>query len=227
MALIEMKAIEKRYATAGVANAALHSVDLQIETGEFISIMGPSGSGKSTLLNLLGTLDRPTGGEYLLSDKRASAISDTELSALRGQVIGFVFQGFNLISTRTLLDNVALPLQYLGVSRDHARKRAQICLERVGIPHLASRMPDQVSGGQQQRAAIARAIVCQPRLLLADEPTGSLDSHTGEEVMQLFKALHAEGITIVLVTHDADVAAHAKRLVQIKDGNIIYDGPMY
>ncbi len=227
MALIELIDIEKRYATVGTTGAALHGANLSIGRGEFISIMGPSGSGKSTLLNLLGTLDRPTSGQYILDGKHTEHCTDTELSSLRGQLIGFVFQGFNLIGTRTLLENVALPLRYLGVSHDHSVKRAEQCLARVGLEKLGKRLPDQVSGGQQQRAAIARALVCQPQLLLADEPTGALDSKTGVEVMDLFRELHRESITIILVTHDASVAQAADRLVQIKDGTIVYDGPMY
>jgi len=228
MDVIEMGGITKDYRMGdGSASRVLKSVDLTVRTGEFVSIMGPSGSGKSTLMNLLGTLDRPTGGVYLLDEEDTSQLNDVELAKLRNTTIGFVFQGFNLLPRRTLLDNIALPLFYGGESHKERTKRAEHYLGQMGLSQYGHYFPTQISGGQQQRVAIARALAGEPKLLLADEPTGNLDSHTSEEIMKIFKDLNKEGITIVLVTHEHDVAKNAERLVQMKDGEIVYDGPMY
>jgi putative ABC transport system ATP-binding protein len=185
--------------------------------------MGPSGSGKSTFMNLLGCLDRPSAGHYWLTGRPVDAMSADELAALRLNTIGFVFQGFNLLPRMSLADNVALPLVYAGVDKAERRQRAQAQLAKVGLGHLADALPNRISGGQQQRVAIARALINTPRLILADEPTGNLDSHTSEEIMALFGALNAEGITIVLVTHEADIAAHARRQIRFRDGQLVAD----
>jgi putative ABC transport system ATP-binding protein len=205
----------------------LKSIELFIDPGEYVAIMGPSGSGKSTLMNILGTLDRSTSGLYLLDEEDVSSLDDSALSRLRNQTIGFVFQGFNLLPRRTLLDNIALPLFYGGEARAERRKRAAHYLGEMGLAKYCDYLPGQLSGGQQQRVAIARALAGEPKLILADEPTGALDSNTTRDIMGIFDELHGQRMTIVMVTHEEDVARHAERLVQIKDGEIVYDGPMF
>ena len=205
----------------------LKDVNLDIGPAEFVTIMGPSGSGKSTLMNILGCLDAQSGGTYVFEGCDVIALNRDQLADLRNRVIGFVFQGFNLLPRATLLDNVALPLVYAGVGKSERLLRAGRMLERVGLGPYAASLPSQISGGQQQRVAIARALVNRPRLILADEPTGNLDRRTSQEIMGLLRQLNAEeGITIVLVTHDPDVAAHARRLVHLVDGQVAEDGPL-
>lgn len=226
--VIAMDNVCKHYEPSpGIVTPVLKSIDLTIEPGEFVSIMGPSGSGKSTLMNILGTLDRPTSGVYMLDDENIREQDDETLAKIRNRTIGFVFQGFNLLPKRTVIDNIALPLFYGGESKEDRIRRAEHYLKVVGLSTHRDYYPTQLSGGQQQRIAIARALTGEPKLLLADEPTGNLDSSTGKEILQLFEALNREGMTIVLVTHDYDIAKCGKRLVQIKDGEIVYDGPMY
>ena len=228
MDLIAMESISKDYTPKdGVTTRVLKSIELFIEPGDFVSIMGPSGSGKSTLMNLLGTLDRPTEGVYLLDDEDISSFDDAALAYIRNRTIGFVFQGFNLLARRTVIDNIALPLFYGGEDRKERIRRAEHYLAQVGLSTHRNHFPSQLSGGQQQRIAIARALIGEPKIILADEPTGSLDSQTSKEIMGLLTALNKEGITIILITHDQEVANYGKRLVQLKDGEIIYDGPMY
>jgi putative ABC transport system ATP-binding protein len=224
-AVIEVAGLTKTYATAAGPFPALKGVDLTIRSGEYVAVMGPSGSGKSTFMNLLGCLDRASAGDYVLDGRHVESLSPDELAALRGRTIGFVFQGFNLLPRMSLEDNVALPLVYAGVDVASRRARAREMLERVGLGGYAASLPNRISGGQQQRVAIARALVNRPRLILADEPTGNLDSHTSEEIMALFDALNREGITIVLVTHEQDIAQHAKRQVRFLDGRIVSDAP--
>lgn len=226
--VIAMEGVRKHYTLdSGVTTPVLKSIDLTIRPGEFVSIMGPSGSGKSTLMNLLGTLDRPSGGLYLLDGEDISKHNDAELAHIRNRTIGFVFQGFNLLPRRTVLDNIALPLLYAGEPYKDSLKRAEHYLAQVGLATHRDYLPGQLSGGQQQRVAIARALCGEPKLILADEPTGNLDSHTSDEIMEMFTDLNNKGITIVLVTHEQDIAEYGKRLVQMKDGEIVYDGPMY
>ncbi|MDD2915594.1 MAG: ABC transporter ATP-binding protein [Gallionella sp.] len=221
--VIRIEALHKSYETSAGLFPALKNVDLRIAAGEFVAIMGPSGSGKSTFMNLLGCLDKPSAGRYVLDGRDVAELDKDELALLRNRTIGFVFQGFNLLPRMTLLENVALPLIYCGVEREERQRRAQELLAKVGLADKADSMPNKISGGQQQRVAIARALVNRPRLLLADEPTGNLDSHTGEEIMALFEELNREGITIVLVTHETDIAHHAKRQVRFHDGHIVGD----
>jgi putative ABC transport system ATP-binding protein len=221
--LIRVAALGKSYATAAGPFAALRGIDLSIEAGEFVAIMGQSGSGKSTLMNVLGCLDTATSGDYFLLGRNVAHLGHDELAALRNRSIGFVFQGFNLLQRMTLADNVALPLVYAGVERAQRRLRAQQALDRVGLAGYVDSLPSRISGGQQQRVAIARAVINSPALILADEPTGNLDSHTSEEIMDLFSELNRAGITIVLVTHEADIAACARRQVRFLDGLIVSD----
>ncbi|WP_124949867.1 ABC transporter ATP-binding protein [Sulfuriferula thiophila] len=222
--IIEVKQLGKDYATAAGTFVALKSVNLSIAQGEFVAIMGPSGSGKSTFMNVLGCLDHPTRGEYRLAGENVAALSPDALAHLRNRVIGFVFQGFNLLPRLNARDNVALPLLYRGTDGSERRQRAEAMLEKVGLAKFGERRPNELSGGQQQRVAIARALANEPQLILADEPTGNLDSHTSEEIMALFTELNASGITVVLVTHEPDIAHYAKRLVRFKDGEIVHDG---
>jgi putative ABC transport system ATP-binding protein len=222
-ALIRVAGLGKSYVTAAGLFPALKGVDLTINRGEFVAIMGPSGSGKSTFMNLLGCLDTPSSGDYFLVERNVAHMPADELAVLRNRTIGFVFQGFNLLPRMTLEDNVALPLVYSGIERAARREKGRQMLARVGLDGYALSLPARISGGQQQRVAIARALINSPRLILADEPTGNLDSHTSEEIMALFEQLNAEGITIVLVTHEADIAAHARRQVRFLDGFIVSD----
>ena len=221
--VIRVSGLGKSYVTAAGLFPALKGVNLAIEAGEFVAIMGPSGSGKSTFMNLLGCLDTPTSGDYFLINRNVARMASDELAILRNRTIGFVFQGFNLLPRMSLEDNVALPLVYSGIEREARRAKAREVLTRVGLGSYAKSLPSRISGGQQQRVAIARALVNSPQLILADEPTGNLDSRTSEEIMALFEALNQEGITIVLVTHEPDIAVHAKRQVRFLDGNIVSD----
>jgi putative ABC transport system ATP-binding protein len=220
MALIETQDLWKSYTMGSEQIHALSGVSLAIERGEYVAIMGPSGSGKSTLMNLIGCLDTPTRGSYLLNGKQVGQMNDDELARIRNEEIGFVFQTFNLLPRATALHNVELPLVYAGISSADRLKRARGALEKVELGDRVSHRPNQLSGGQRQRVAIARALVNNPSILLADEPTGNLDSKTGVEIMALFKRLHEAGNTIVLVTHEADIAAHAHRILHIRDGKI-------
>lgn len=221
--VIRIEGLYKSYETSAGLFPALKDVSLDIAVGEFVAIMGPSGSGKSTFMNILGCLDKPSSGHFFLDDRSVAELGKDELALLRNRTIGFVFQGYNLLQRMSLLDNVALPLIYCGEQREERDKRAHELLAKVGLADKASSMPNQISGGQQQRVAIARALINHPRLILADEPTGNLDSKTGEEIMALFDELNREGITIVLVTHEDDIARHAKRQVRFLDGRIISD----
>jgi putative ABC transport system ATP-binding protein len=221
--VIRIEDLHKSYRTSAGSFPALKAVTLSIVAGEFVAIMGPSGSGKSTFMNILGCLDKPSSGRYLLDGRDIENLGKDELAALRNRTIGFVFQGYNLLQRMSLLDNVALPLIYCGVEPEQRRHRAQELLAKVGLADKATSLPNQISGGQQQRVAIARALVNHPRLILADEPTGNLDSRTSEEIMVLFDELNREGITIVLVTHEEDIARHARRQVRFLDGRIVSD----
>ena len=222
-AVIRVVGLGKSYETAAGPFPALRGVDLSIARGEYVAIMGPSGSGKSTFMNLLGCLDTPSRGDYFLAGHNVVHLEKDGLAHLRNRTLGFVFQGFNLLPRMSLQDNVALPLVYAGRDKDSRRAAARRMLEKVGLGKYAESLPSRISGGQQQRVAIARALINQPQLILADEPTGNLDSHTSEEIMALFGELNREGITIVLVTHEPDVAAHARRQVRFRDGCIISD----
>jgi putative ABC transport system ATP-binding protein len=216
--VIELRGVAKVYPRAAAAVHALARVDMTIAAGEFVAIMGPSGSGKSTLLSILGCLDRPSEGEYRLGGEAVAGLSDIDLSRVRNRRFGFVFQSFHLIPELTVLENVETPLLYGGVPPSEWRARAAECLERVGIMHRARHRPSELSGGEAQRAAIARALVMQPRILLADEPTGNLDSATGDEIADLISELHREGRTIILVTHNETLALRAERRIRLRDG---------
>jgi putative ABC transport system ATP-binding protein len=221
--LISISNLRKIYHMGEVDVRALDGVDLEVEAGEYVAIMGPSGSGKSTLMNLIGCLDTPTSGEYILNNQRVSALDDTELAAIRNHEIGFVFQTFNLLSRATALSNVELPLIYARVSARERHRRAREALEKVGLGDRAKHQPNELSGGQRQRVALARALVNEPSILLADEPTGNLDSRTSAEMMELFNELNAAGNTLVVVTHEEDIAAHARRVVRLLDGKVVID----
>ena len=223
MALIETRDLWKTYVMGDEEIHALKGVSIAIERGEYVAIMGPSGSGKSTLMNLIGCLDTPSKGTYLLNDKEVSQMNDNELARIRNEEIGFVFQTFNLLPRATALHNVELPLVYAGVSAKDRVERAKAALSKVELDTRMSHRPNELSGGQRQRVAIARALVNNPSILLADEPTGNLDSKTGVEIMALFERLHGGGNTIVLVTHEPDIAAHAHRVIHIRDGQVEND----
>jgi putative ABC transport system ATP-binding protein len=223
MALIETVDLWKTYVMGSEEIHALRGVTIQIERGEYVAIMGPSGSGKSTLMNLIGCLDTPSKGSYLLNGKQVSQMNDNELARIRNEEIGFVFQTFNLLPRATALRNVELPLVYAGIASKEREKRAKDALDKVELSTRMMHRPNELSGGQRQRVAIARALVNNPSILLADEPTGNLDSKTGHEIMALFERLHKAGNTIILVTHEADVAAFAYRSIHIRDGQIEND----
>jgi putative ABC transport system ATP-binding protein len=220
MALIETQDLWKTYVMGAEEIHALRGVSLAIERGEYVAIMGPSGSGKSTLMNLIGCLDTPSKGGYLLNGKQVGQMNDDELARIRNEEIGFVFQTFNLLPRATALHNVELPLVYAGVAAKERQARARQALERVELADRMLHRPNELSGGQRQRVAVARALVNNPSILLADEPTGNLDSKTGSEIMALFERLHQSGNTIVLVTHEADIAQHAYRVIHIRDGQV-------
>lgn len=226
-AVIQINSLYKAYDTPAGPFPVLKDVNLSIYPGEFVAIMGPSGSGKSTFMNILGCLDRPTSGQYLLDGKDVATMDKDTTARLRNQTLGFVFQGFNLLPRMSLEDNVALPLVYSGQEKLARQQQARKLLAKVGLEQYSKSLPSRISGGQQQRVAIARALVNQPRLILADEPTGNLDSHTSEEIMVLFNELNREGITIVLVTHEDDIAQHAQRQVRFLDGRIVRDEPTH
>ncbi len=221
--LITIKDIGRKYVIGAEVIHALKSVSLTINKGEFVALMGPSGSGKSTLMNILGCLDTPTKGEYILNGINVSHMSDNELAEVRNSEIGFVFQTFNLLPRNTALDNVALPLVYAGVSKDDRNARARKALTNVGLEHRVDHKPNELSGGQRQRVAVARALINDPSIILADEPTGNLDTKTSIEIMGLLEDIHAKGNTIILVTHEEDIAMHAHRIVRMRDGLIERD----
>jgi putative ABC transport system ATP-binding protein len=229
MSLISLRHVTKVYDLGAVQVRALRGVSLDVEPGEFVAITGPSGSGKSTLMHILGCLDRPTSGEYVLDGQPTSRLSRDELAAIRNEKIGFVFQGFNLLARTTALENVELPLLYRrrALPAAERRRRARAALEAVGLTDRAHHLPNQLSGGQQQRVAIARALVNEPRILLADEPTGNLDTRTSVEVMEIFQRLNRErGLTVLLITHEPDIARYAGRIVSVRDGLIWSDRPV-
>ena len=221
--LIDIKDLFKVYDLGEVQVAALNGVDVTIEKNEYVAIMGPSGSGKSTLMNIIGCLDVPSDGEYILNNKRVSEMVDDELAEIRNKEIGFVFQTFNLLPRANALHNVELPLIYNGTPRTQRKEIARDTLEKVGLGNRMHHKPNELSGGQRQRVAVARALVNNPSIILADEPTGNLDSKTGEEIMQLFEDLHKAGNTIILVTHEEYIAQHSKRIIRLLDGKIVSD----
>ncbi|NOX58701.1 MAG: ABC transporter ATP-binding protein [Planctomycetes bacterium] len=219
--MIHLRRLQKLYKMGSSVVRALDGVDLTIGAGEFVSLTGASGSGKSTMMHIIGCLDRPTSGEYLLDGAAVSKMNDRQLAVVRNRQIGFVFQTFNLINRTSAVDNVAVPLIY--GRKSSTKKASMAALERVGLANRASHKPSELSGGERQRVAIARAIVNDPKLILADEPTGNLDSHTGEQIMAIFHKLHAAGTTVIIVTHEMDVAAQAKRMIRMRDGKIVTD----
>lgn len=223
MALVELKEIRKSFTLGSDEIEILHGVNLKVERGEFVAMMGPSGSGKSTTMNILGCLDRPTSGTYLLDGRDVGGLESDELASIRNSMIGFVFQGFNLLQKTTAAENVELPMLYAGIPAKERHERARAALAEMGLSDRMDHEPTQLSGGQQQRVAIARGIVNRAPILMADEPTGNLDSKTSDEIMRLFSKLNEEGITIILVTHEPDVAAYAKRILHFKDGIIHSD----
>lgn len=216
--ILRLEHVFKDYMQGKLVVPVLKDINLSIEEGEYLAIMGPSGSGKSTLMNLLGCLDVPTQGEYYLEDRNLENLSDNEMAEIRNRMIGFVFQKFNLLARQSALDNVALPLLYAGVPVKERRERAAEALEKVGLADRMSFLPNQLSGGQSQRVAIARAVVTKPKMLLADEPTGALDTASGEQVMEIFSQLNAEGVTVIMITHEQEIADHARRIMHIRDG---------
>jgi putative ABC transport system ATP-binding protein len=223
--LIEIKKLTKDYIVGAIDVQALKGIDLKIDKNEYVAIMGPSGSGKSTLMNIIGCLDTPTTGNYLFKNIDVSHLSDDELSAMRNKEIGFIFQSFNLLPRMSALHNVELPLTYAGVEKNERKQKALRALERVGLSDRIHHKPAELSGGQKQRVAIARALISNPGILLADEPTGALDSKTGVEIMSLFDELHHEGNTIIVITHEKEISEYAKRTIHIKDGMIFSDEP--
>jgi len=224
--MIDIKGITKVYEMGEIEVHALRGVSLEIAKGEFVTIMGPSGSGKSTLMNVLGCLDAPTSGTYLLNGEDVGQLSERQLARIRNREIGFVFQGFNLLARTSALRQVEMPLMYAGASASERKRRATEALEIVGLGDRIHHRPDELSGGQQQRVAIARALATSPSLILADEPTGNLDTKTGNEVLQLFQQLNEQGISIVFVTHDSETAAYSKRIIHVRDGLIERDEPV-
>ena len=219
--IIETRSLTKTFGSNGVAVHALRGIDMEVARGEFVALIGPSGSGKSTLMAILGCLDKPTSGTYALDGQRVDSLSGPDLARIRNEKVGFVFQQYNLLPKASVLRNVELPMLYAGIGRKERRERAMSMLETVGIPEKAKTLPGALSGGQRQRVAVARALANRPAMLLADEPTGALDSKTGAEVLQLFSELHSQGNTVVLVTHDASIAARAERRVELHDGRIV------
>ncbi|HEX3014798.1 MAG TPA: ABC transporter ATP-binding protein [Desulfobacteria bacterium] len=224
--MISLRDVSKTYTTGKISVAALKETSLDIFPGEFVAIMGPSGSGKSTLMNILGCLDKPSEGSFVLNGQEVSRMDNLQLARIRNRQIGFVFQTFNLLPRLTVLRNVELPMLYAGIPLAKRRQRALAALEKVGLAERVMHKPNEISGGQKQRAAIARALVNEPALILADEPTGNLDTHSGEEIMEIFQGLNQEGVTIVLVTHEPDIAEYAQRLVTFRDGVLVSDSPV-
>ena len=223
MSLIRVKNLKKQFQIGSETVNAIKDISFDVKAGEFISIMGPSGSGKTTLMNIIGCLDTPTSGEYHLDDNEVSLLDDNELAAIRNKKIGFVFQSFHLLSRNTALNNVMLPLTYAGFDKNEALKKAKSVLDKVGLEDRVSHKPNELSGGQQQRVAIARALVNDPSIVFADEPTGNLDTKTGEDIMSLFKELHKNGQTIIVITHENDIAYQTERIITVKDGLIESD----
>lgn len=221
--MLEIKNVVKRYVTGEINFTALKGISLKIEKGEFTSIMGPSGSGKSTMMNILGCLDRIDSGTYILNGKNVSNLTDKELAHIRNKEIGFVFQAFNLLPRMTILENVELPMAYAGVPKKERRERALSALDKVGLSDRIKHRPNEISGGQKQRVAIARAIVNNPAVIMADEPTGNLDTKSSVEIMKIFQDLNNEGATVIMVTHEPDIAQYTKRIVKFRDGEIIDD----
>jgi len=221
--VIRIKGIKKIYKVGNQEVRALNGVDIQINKNEYVAIMGPSGSGKSTMMNILGCLDSPSEGEYILNGTDVSKMDDNDLAVIRNKEIGFIFQSFNLLPRYTALDNVALPLIYSGESREKREERAKVALENVDLKDRMHHKPNELSGGQRQRVAVARALVNNPSIILADEPTGNLDTKTSIDIMKLFEEIHEQGNTVILVTHEEDIAKHAKRIIRLRDGIIESD----
>ncbi|WP_293009646.1 MULTISPECIES: ABC transporter ATP-binding protein [unclassified Oscillibacter] len=223
-ALIEFQDVSKVYEMGDTIVRAADHISMQIQKGEFVAIVGQSGSGKSTCMNIIGCLDVPTDGKYLLDGRDVGSLDKDQLAEIRNKMLGFIFQQYNLLPRLTLLENVEVPMMYAGVSKNDRRERAKVALEMVGLGSKINHRPAQLSGGQQQRVSIARALVGEPAVILADEPTGALDSHTGRDVLSLLQQLHAAGNTVVLITHDNSIAVQAQRIIRLEDGRVIYDG---